>query len=497
MAPRTTFATPQNGASHVVGGKAATPICHTKRSQKAILTPQKTQRILREMLVNAVKAGNLVHVRQLVQHMVPDFGRGHSLLHVAAENNHPHVTAFLLRFVSPNSVNLNGYTPAHLAAMKGHTQVLGKLFNDPHFDASKRDPTGKTYTHWLCVPLYEAVLKWDKVKIQNLLSVGADPDMKAKEVVGGALARELRVNTARQLAQALGRQQIVTMFEKPRASRASCTPDPERTSQTLGTPLHQLPMGTMRLHMAAPVTVVQGPDVYNRTDVASPGYVCLLNYNSFMGRLDLELEGAEANINNLATVFSRMGYTGHAHRSLTADQTRHELAKLRDMEEVRQAGCLVVVVSSHGTPHQQFLTSDMELLNIQWVLDHFKDSQCPHLKDKPKLIIWDLCHGYYRDEQGRASNQSENARVDEPLRDVLCLSSSSGGFTSYSFTRDGTPFVKTLCRTLARHANNKEFADLYFEFLSEYSRVAPDVVPRLTNIGLSKQFYLSASTCIL
>lgn len=64
------------------------------------------------------------------------------------------------------------------------------------------------------MPLYEAVLKWDKVKIQSLLSVGADPDMKARDVVGGALVRELRVTTARQLAQALGRQQIVTMFEK-------------------------------------------------------------------------------------------------------------------------------------------------------------------------------------------------------------------------------------------------------------------------------------------
>lgn len=247
--------------------------------------------------------------------------------------------------------------------------------------------------------------------------------------------------------------------------------------------------------MPAPETVGQGPDMDNQTDIASPGYVCLLNYDTFQGRLDLQLEGAEADTNNLASVFSRMGYSGHAHRSLTADQTRQELAKLRDMEEVRQAGCLVVVVSSHGTPHQQFLTSDMELLDTQWVLDHFKDSQCPHLKDKPKLFIWDLCHGYYREEQGRRSNQSDYARVDEPLRNVLCLSSSSGGFTSYSFTRDGTPFVKALCRTLARHANNKEFADLYTEFLGEYSKVSPDVVPRLTNIGFSRQFYLSASVC--
>lgn len=257
-------------------------------------------------------------------------------------------------------------------------------------------------------------------------------------------------------------------------------------------------MGTLRLHMASPVTVPQGPGVYNQVDVTSPGYVCLLNYDSFKGRLDLELEGAEADTNNLASAFSRMGYTGHAHHSLTADQTRQELAKLRDMKEVQQAGCLVVVVSSHGTPNQQFLTSDMELLNIQWVLDHFKDSQCPSLKGKPKLVIWNLCQGYYRDEQSRSSNNlNDYVRVDEPLRDVLCLYSSSGNFTSYSFTRDGTPFVKALCRTLARHANNKEFADMYLEFLGEYSRVAPDVVPTLTNIGFNKQFYLGASVCIL
>ena len=66
----------------------------------------------------------------------------------------------------------------------------------------------------LCVPLFDAVLKWDKVKIENLLSVGADPDMEAGSLVGGALVRELRLTTARQLALALGRAPIVTMFAK-------------------------------------------------------------------------------------------------------------------------------------------------------------------------------------------------------------------------------------------------------------------------------------------
>ncbi len=143
----------------------------------------------------------------------------------------------------------------------------------------------------------------------------------------------------------------------------------------------------------------------------------------------------------------------------------------------------------------------MELLDTQWVLDLFKDSHCPSLKNKPKLFIWDLCRGYYREEQvprqglnqgPRHCRRSSHARVDEPLRDALVLSSSSGGFTSYSFTRDGTPFVKALCRTLESYANEKEFAALYKVFLGEYAKVAPDAVPMLTNFGFSKQFYLSA-----
>ena len=249
-------------------------------------------------------------------------------------------------------------------------------------------------------------------------------------------------------------------------------------------------MGSLRLQVAASEVVARGTDVYQTND-SSPGYVCILNYGTFKDRPDLQLEGSETDGHNLASVFNKMGYSGHAHFSLTADQTRQELTRLRDLKEVQQAGCLVVVISSHGTPQQQFLTSDMEHLHTQWVLDLFKDSQCPHLKGKPKLFIWDLCHGYYREERVQGGTTTDRGRVDEPLRNVLCLYSSSGSFTTYSLGRDGTPFTKTLCRTLARHAHHKEFDELYKAFLTEYSKAAPGVVPRLTNIGFSKKFYFN------
>ena len=250
-------------------------------------------------------------------------------------------------------------------------------------------------------------------------------------------------------------------------------------------------MGSLRLQVAPSEAVAGGPDVYQTSD-SSPGYVCVLNYGAFHDRPDLHLGGSEADAHNLATVFTKMGYTGHTHFSLTADQTRHELARLRDRQEVRQAACLVFVISSHGTSRQQFLTSDMQLLHTQWVLDLFKDSQCPHLKDKPKVFLWDLCHGRYTDHhiQGHAPPQ-HGCRLDEPLRDVVCVHSSSGGFTNYAFTRDGTPFTKALCRTLAHHAHHKDLDELYRAFLAEYRTAAPGVVPTLTNIGFSKRFFFN------
>lgn len=50
--------------------------------------------------------------------------------------------------------------------------------------------------------------------MQALVEVGADPDLDGGRVVGGALVRELRVTTARQLAKSLGRECILSHLQK-------------------------------------------------------------------------------------------------------------------------------------------------------------------------------------------------------------------------------------------------------------------------------------------
>lgn len=249
--------------------------------------------------------------------------------------------------------------------------------------------------------------------------------------------------------------------------------------------------GTLEFPVDASSAEISGRDVY-KMDVTPRGYVCLLSYGSFEGRPDFHLESSETEAHNLANIFRKMGYSGSAHFSLTSKQTRQQLAALRDNKVLEQAGCAIFVISSHGTSRRHFLTSDMKAMDTQWVLDFFKDSQCPFLKNKPKIFIWNLCRRHLQQDSGQENSQGEACRrVEEPLRDVMCLESATESFSWHSFSKDGSPFIGALCRTLARHAATKELTQLYRELVQEYASVAPDAVPHLTNHGFSRKFYFN------
>lgn len=97
-------------------------------------------------------AGDMQQVVKLVQEVGPAVTRdnsGCSLLHVAAANNHIKLVEWLVKLVSPNLVNGSGLTPVHIAAMKGHTQVLHIFLDDPNLDHLSTDVDGNTYKHWV------------------------------------------------------------------------------------------------------------------------------------------------------------------------------------------------------------------------------------------------------------------------------------------------------------------------------------------------------------
>ncbi|KAG7167637.1 uncharacterized protein LOC121868113 [Homarus americanus] len=438
----------------------------------------------------AVEAGDLENVEELLHDTGPAVitaQTGCTLLHAAVANNQPHVVLFLLKLISPNIVNKEGQTPAHVAAMKGHTQVLRILLSDKELKHDKQDNCYMTYKELLAAPLFEAVLHWDANKIDELIKLGADPDYHVGRLVDGVLARELRVTTARQLAHALQRDAIVPMFPQRNTVDMKNNNCCKRSYELLIGDSPQLANTKKRVRVSPQVSI---PDVY-KMDTDPRGYVCVLNYSSFKDRPDLALEGSHSDVTNLTNVFSKMGYTGHAYTSLSAEKTKQVLTKVRDMEVLDHVGCAVFIISSHGIGNEKFLTGDMKLLTTEWVCDLFKDSECTRLKNKPKLFIFDFCCGFYQNKSHQVSI-GKCRRVEEPLQDTMCLYSNGGDIMSYSINKEGTPFITALCRTLAHHAHHMEFGDLYRELLNEHTKTFSPSTPHLRNFSFKKKFYFSS-----
>ncbi|XP_042350318.1 ankyrin repeat domain-containing protein SOWAHC [Plectropomus leopardus] len=89
-----------------------------------------------------------------------DFVTGFTCLHWAAKQGKAELLSQLLAFAKENTVPVNvnvrssaGYTPLHLAAMHGHTQVVRVLLSDWEADPEARDYSGRRAIQYLSPPL--------------------------------------------------------------------------------------------------------------------------------------------------------------------------------------------------------------------------------------------------------------------------------------------------------------------------------------------------------
>ncbi|XP_068233930.1 uncharacterized protein [Palaemon carinicauda] len=196
-----------------------------------MITRKETQMLRRELLNRSVRytsqrkvqlfkaaeEGDLAVVRKLLNPTLSEIRDGkknNTLLHTAAARNQVDVIIHLLDLISPNVINRDGQTPAHVAAANGHTQILRILSFNRQFNPNKRDKKQRTFRDLLIAPVFKAVLAGDKKKVNTCLKLGADFDGHAGKLVNGVLTRELKISTPKQLATVVHGEQFLNYVTK-------------------------------------------------------------------------------------------------------------------------------------------------------------------------------------------------------------------------------------------------------------------------------------------
>ncbi|XP_063595365.1 caspase-10-like [Penaeus indicus] len=265
------------------------------------------------------------------------------------------------------------------------------------------------------------------------------------------LARELGVTTPRLLANALNMEWAVTMLAKK--ARNDKKTDETGLLTSAATNSAQLKVPTRQFHVRHATAIQGGADVY-KMDKEARGFVRIFNFSSFEDRSDLNLQQLDYDARIMSDVFDNMGYMCKTHSSLTAQQTKEVLKNIRDADELTGVGCAIFVISGYSVNGRKVLTSDMKSVDIDYILNLFKDSQCPQLKNKPKLFIFNL----YKLSEVITTSSSEPLKVKrlaDPLNDMVCIYSNSIGLNCIPNGK-GTAFNWCLCRTLAEHAADQE-----------------------------------------
>ncbi|CAK8689144.1 unnamed protein product [Clavelina lepadiformis] len=131
------------------------------------------------------------------------------------------------------------------------------------------------------------------------------------------------------------------------------------------------------------------PETYKMTK-SKPGRAYIFNHYDFEKINVKEREGTEIDVENLKTMFNRMGIEIEIMNDLTLRKLLEKLEAI-SKEDFSDYNCCFVVFLSHGK-EDSILTYDLPL-HYDSIFPNFSSSKCPGLEGKPKIFIVQACKG--------------------------------------------------------------------------------------------------------
>ncbi|XP_069950869.1 caspase-1-A [Cherax quadricarinatus] len=243
--------------------------------------------------------------------------------------------------------------------------------------------------------------------------------------------------------------------------------------------------GPMHLVVQGANPLIQPSDHIYNTIMDPPGRVLILNYKNFNTDKLSTRKGSDHDVINLINLYSQMGYITEHHTDLTGDETRAVIKGFIKKQMVKHAGCLIIVVMSHGVDEgYSFYTTDKNMFAISDLRKNFTETE--GLKSVPKLFFFQFCRG-----SAEPQAQIHTDGFQQSPENIIYFFATSKGFVSYRDPNSGAPFIKTWCKVLAEHSHRMNLEELYCEFKLQFESKSNGAKPEKESHDFSKKFYFN------
>lgn len=383
---------------------------------------------------------------------------GGTLLHLASQDSSGQILEMLLsRGASVDAKTSQGFTALMVAAKRGATDALVHLLAhraDPKLAA----PDGTTALHL-------AMQSQDSSAVTALLDAGVDVNATTRD--GTTPLHVAAASGAIGLARLLLGDPLCL---DPIGGRSPAQVAREAGHLEFAMFIEQVVDGSVQLlqedfSVVVSQPVPPSPGVYRNLSEPYRGRVLIINYREFSIGDSGTRHGSERDVANLRKVFRNMSYHVEVHQDLDQEATIEVLNNFRSNEDLAKVDSMFVCMLSHGIDRDTFYTSDMKRMDVSAVRKKFKDQDCPLMKGKPKVFLFNFCRGKTTEcFSGKSiaddlppsdSEIEEPPEKDEAPRDMLTLYASTEGFKAFRVSQ-GTFFVLSLCNVLAAHAHNTD-----------------------------------------
>ena len=149
------------------------------------------------------------------------------------------------------------------------------------------------------------------------------------------------------------------------------------------------------------------------------GKVFIINNETFENKKKLPYrQGSDVDAKNLESLFTQLQFEVVIAKDQKAQEMIDFLTNERDKVNWHDMECVVLIIMSHGEKNDIYGTGG-KLTKLKDMTDIFSSSQCPELKEKPRLVFVQACRGENTETDFQVTKRAnQKDKVGDAMKDM-------------------------------------------------------------------------------